>query len=69
MGQSYRPNLHDYDNATYYYLNTIGLSYAQVFHSCPINCTCGKTWLIGEYYKKMFLLLPLQMHCLFHVEK
>jgi len=42
---------------TYYYLNTIGLSYAHVFHSCPTNCTCGKTWLIDEYYKKIVLAL------------
>ena len=48
--------MHDYDNATSY-LNTIGLSYAHVFHSCSINCTCGKTWLIDEYYKKSVLAL------------
>jgi len=48
-----KANLHDYDNGTYCYLNTIGLSYAHAFQNCPINCTCGKTWLIDEYHKKV----------------
>ena len=28
-----------------------------IFQSCAVNCTCGKLWLIDEYYRKIVCAL------------
>lgn len=48
-----KANLQQYDTYTHHYLDAIGLSYAHVFSTCSLGCSCNNLRMIDDYYRRI----------------